>query len=751
MNKSNRRLRLIIGIMLVAVLIVAANIFVTVIGKIHIRSMTDLDKYVNSVSFIKEDIYADRGMIFDANGLTVAQDEKIYNIICFIDESRVGVGNKEAYIKDIEYTSRVLATVLETDDAKIYDILSKAKANNLYQTEIGNVGRNLSEEVMLKIKEYELQGVEFYESTKRTYPLGNYFSPYIVGFAQADENGKQIGKMGVEQYLNDELGGIDGYRLYQADKNGYILPGMKEEVKEAIDGYDVYLTLDSVIQNTLQSALEETMSERGASRAWGGVMEVKSGKILAWGQTPTFDQNKMDIVDYNNFGSQTLYEPGSVFKVFPYAAAIDTGNYDGGRTVDSGPFCFVSNGKDPIRTYNSENYGCITNSEYKDYGYIPYDYGLIYSSNTITSSVITDLITPDIFREYLDRFGFFKRVDTDGLAELVGSINFNQPVEKLTATYGHGLTVNMLELMQAYTAIFGNGEMIKPYFIDKIVDSYDHNKVIYEGSRQVVSRPIKESTARELQSILERVVSDEEGTARFYAVDNVKVMAKTGTSQLVEKGIYEDGGSTITSVMLAFPYEDPEFMIYYAFQSEYDRNNHFYTKPVTDLINKISLIENLQTQTSNNQTVIVDIKKNEMPNLINHSLDYAKEKLENISNNLIVIGDGNIILKQYPEAKDDVYSNQKVFLLTTSSDGFEMMDIKGWSRKEVSELWSLTGVAFKLDGYGIVTSQSVVPGTYVNSNSIIEVKFEDIKDPNPQISPPSENINNEENVENSEE
>ena len=63
----------------------------------------------------------------------------------------------------------------------------------------------------------------------------------------------------------------------------------------------------------------------------------------------------------------------------------------------------------------------------------------------------------------------------------------------------------------------------------------------------------------------------------------------------------------------------------------------------------------------------------------------------------------------------------------------------------------MTGVAFKLDGYGIVTSQSVVPGTYVNSNSIIEVKFEDIKDPNPQISPPSENINNEENVENSEE
>ena len=520
---------------------------------------------------------------------------------------------------------------------------------------------------------------------------------------------------------------------------------MKEETVESIDGYDIYLTLDSVIQNALATSLEETMISRNASRAWGGVMEIKTGKILAWGQTPTFDPNKMDITDYNNFGSQVLYEPGSVFKVFAYAAAIDSGVYDGNAYVDSGPFCYVSNGKDPVRTYNSSNYGCITNSEYKNYGYIEYDYGLILSSNTITSSIITDLITPDVYRSYLDSFGFFKRVNTDGIAELVGNINFNEPVEKLTVTYGHGLTVTMLELMQAYTAIFGNGEMIKPYFIDKIVDGYDSNKVIYEGSREVVSNPISESTAKTLQNILERVVSDEIGTARFYAVDGMKIMAKTGTAQLVsEDGEYDEGGTTITSVMIGFPYEDPQYMVYYAFQSDYDKNNHFFTDPVKSLVSKIALITNLTKTNVSDATIESTIEEYEMPSLINHTTDYAFEKLNGISDDVVIVGDGNILLNQYPEAGDRVYTGEKIFLLTSDDGSFEMMDLTSWSRKEVMQLWNISGVAFKLDGYGLVTEQSIIPGTYVSRNDIIEVKFDNLKDPNAgNVNIPEENNSDE--------
>lgn len=728
MKSRNGLLRFIALAAVAAALIMAINVVMVAVFKLHVRSLTSLEPYVDSVNYVRETIYANRGNIYDANGMTIAQDESTYSIICYLSKSRLNADGTPAYVEDKEYTARVLASILDGDESEIYAIL--VAADGRYQTEIGTVGRLIDEDTKLKIEEYGLPGVEFVASSKRYYPLGDYFSPYLVGFAQ-DDGGKLVGKMGVEQYLNDELSGIDGYRTYQADKDGYVLEGMSEEVVEAVDGYDVYLTLDNVIQDALQTSLEETMQERGAARAWGAVVEIKTGKILAWGQTPSFDNNKLDIKDYNNFGSQTLYEPGSVFKSFAYAAAMDSGNYDGTRLVDSDNFCYTSIGTDPVRTYSDNNYGCITNSENKTYGMVEYDYGLIMSLNTVTSSIITDLITPAEYLEYLDAFGFFKAVDTDGILENVGTIQFEQPVEKLTTTYGHGLTVNMLELLQAYSAIFGNGEMIKPYYIDKIVDP-DTGNIIYQGQREVVGEPISEDTAKRMQDLLRRVVADESGTARYYEVEGLNVMAKTGTSQLLDDyGEYEEGGNVLSSVMLAFPYEDPQYMIYYAYQSGYDYNSHYYTEPVIELINKVALLENIQDTTSANETEVQDVKKIEMADLSGHTLEYAQSKLEGSSLEVIVLGDGKDVIAQYPKAGTVIYSGSKVYLLC-NKDSFAMPDISGWSRKEVSELWSLTDVAFTLNGYGIVTSQSIAPGEMVYKDSVIEVTFGDIADPNPK-------------------
>ena len=730
MKSRNGFIKVIISCVIVLSLVMVINVIMVSVFKLHVRSMTDLGPYVTSVNYIKDTMQAQRGNIYDANGMTVAQDQSTYSIICYLSHSRVNADGTPAYVEDKEYTANVLASILGGDQAKIYEILVNAEGK--YQTEIGTAGRQIDEEIKLKIEEYDLPGVEFVASSKRYYPLGDFFSPYLVGFAQ-DEAGKLVGKMGVEQYLNDELSGIDGYRIYQADEDGYVLEGMSEEVKLAQDGYDVYLTLDNVIQEALQTALETTMEERSASRAWGVVMEVKTGKILAWGQVPTFDNNELNIEEYNNFGSQTLVEPGSVFKVFAYAAAMNEGAYDGTAGVDSNNFCYVSNGKDPVRTYSSDNYGCITNSENKEYGWVEYDYGLIQSLNTVTASIITDLISPDKYLEYLYDFGFFQKVDTDGMLESVGSINFDQPVEKLTVTYGAGLQVTTLQLLQAYSAIFGNGEMIKPYYIDSIVDPETGN-IIYEGQREVVSKTISTDTAQRMQDLLRRVVSDDAGTARHYEVEGLDVIAKTGTQQMLdESGNYQEGGDVLNSVMLAFPYEDPEYMIYYAYQSYYDRNNHYYTEPITDLISRVALITGLTDHVEdaqNSETTVQPIEKLSMPNVIGHTVDYAKSKLEGLD--VVVLGDGQSIVDQYPKEGSSIYSNHKVYILT-DSDTFIMPDITGWSRKEVTELWQITDVAFTLNGYGVVTEQSIAPGTEVKKSDVIVVTFEDLKDHNAPV------------------
>ncbi|MBR3228301.1 MAG: penicillin-binding protein, partial [Erysipelotrichaceae bacterium] len=184
------------------------NVLIVSVFKVHIRSNTSLDSYIQSVSLVSETVYAKRGNIYDANGQIVAQDQKTYDIICYLDESRSS-GKSIAYVDNPLFTSQVLANYLDMDQADIYYYLTYNP--ELYQTELGIKGRNLSEETKNAILEYpNIHGIGFKESNKRIYNQGSSFAPYLIGFAQSDDDGKLVGKMGLEAYLNNELSGKDG-------------------------------------------------------------------------------------------------------------------------------------------------------------------------------------------------------------------------------------------------------------------------------------------------------------------------------------------------------------------------------------------------------------------------------------------------------------------------------------------------------------------------------------------------------------
>ena len=732
MKRSRLVLLMVLGLTGIVSFLVCANVFVVSVMHYHFASKTDLNPYIDDSNVVVDTLYARRGYIFDSEGVIVAQDEDTYDIICFLDESRLDVGNVIAYVDDISKTATELAKCLNANPEDLFSIMTNAKMNGLYQTEIGLVGKNISKETKEAIDKLNLPGVEFVETKKRNYTYGPDFSPYLIGFAQQDREGsdKLVGMMGVEQYLNSELTGIDGKRTYQSDKNGYILPGMREEVVPEVDGYDVYLTIDSAIQESLQSSLDDMVSVYKATSAWGGVLDIKTGEILAWGQTPNFDPNLLNVKDYNNYGSQRVYEPGSVFKPFTFAAAIDLGKYDGNKLVDSGDYCYYGDSKNnPHRTYDmDEAYGCISNALDADWGMIPYDYGLIYSSNTVTSTLVSDVITPDQHLEYLNRFHLLEDVNTDGIMENDVSINHYETAEKITPTYGHGVTSTMLRLMQGYTAIFGNGELLKPYYIDKIVDPHT-DKVIYEGKRNVVDRPIKESTAKQLQNILERVVSDERGTGSRFAVDGIKVMAKTGTTQVASGGSYDVYGNTIYSAMIGFPYEDPQYMLYFAYEGLYDEYYYTTDEPITRLIKKIALIEHLGADLSHDTIVSGDIHEYEMPQLTNHNFAYAESHLKDYKVNIVNVGNGDKVLDQLPKANEAVYTNQKVFL-KTDGDEIVMPDMDGWSRKEALQFFAMAGVEVKFEGTGLVSSQSIAAGTHLTKDGKVTIKLAKPANPN---------------------
>lgn len=720
MKRSNGKLRFLYLVLGIFSLVIIANVLLVTVGHIHVRSMTSLDDYVYSVSNVEETIFASRGSIYDTNGITVAQDVQTYDIICYLDQDRLSNGSDVAYVDNPSYTANALAPILGMEAGEIYDILTSNYG--LYQVELGAKGRNLTQQQVDQIKAIEgLNGIGFRNSYERYYPYGESFSPQLLGFAQSDNTGKLIGKLGIEAYLNDELSGTDGYRSYQQDKNGYVLPGMFDETVEAIDGYDVYLTLDVPIQEALNTCLQTTMEYKNASRAWGAVVEVNTGKILAWGQTPSFNPNspKSDDVQVN-YGSQLAYEPGSVMKAVIYSSAMDLGVYNGTTLFNSSPYCYLD---DTSRTYAGNQLGCIFNVSHLDWGNIELDYGLIYSSNVATATLLSSYVGIDNYKEYLDRYHLYQKVNTDGIDEIAGYTNYGlSAVDCITATYGQGSSTTMLQLLQAYTAIFGNGEMIKPYIIDKIVDT-NNDKIVYQGSRQVVSTPIKESTAKQMQDLLRRVVSDEAGTCRHYEAKTVNVMGKTGTSEIPLDGTYSETDSII-SCMLGFPYEDPQYMVYYAYVSPETVYYNYDVKPAPDLIDRIALLEGLNVQDGSEETIRT-IFKSEMPNLISSDVNSAIENLESNQLNVVTIGNGDKVVKQYPSAGNDVYTNQRVFLLTNGNE-ITLPDFTNWTRKDIISYWNLTNLPITMDGYGIGYEQSLAAGSIADGSVEIIIKLHDI-------------------------
>lgn len=723
MKRHNRMLIFIFSLTLVVSLLVASNVFLVSVVKLHMVSNTDLKAYADNANITTKVLNANRGYIYDRNGNIIAQDVNTYNIVCILDKNRPAKKGQVPYVDDPAKTAEILAILLGGDKDTIQAELSK----NLYQVELGTIGRNLSREKKDEIVSYNLNGIEFYPSIKRSYPLG-VFASSLVGFAQSDETGSTVGKMGLELILNDELSGVNGFKSYQADKHGFVLPGMKITEESAINGNNVTLTLDKGIQEVLEQAFIQTSETFEVDRVWGAVMEVDTGKVLAWGQYPSFDPNKLDIQDYNNFGAQLPYEPGSTMKTFVWAAAIENGTYDGQKQVYSGPFCYAAEGLNPYRV-QSGGIGCITNANFKNWGMVGYDYGLILSSNSVTAALLTEVITPDIYEEYLDRFHFFQPVNTDGLREEIGIKHYKWPSEKITMAYGQGSTFTTLQILQAYSAIFGEGEMMKPYFVESIRDSYDSQKIIYQAEPTVVGQPISESTAKEVQRILKGVVYDPIGTGQHYKIDEVEIAGKTGTTQVLVNGSYASG-KTIASVMMGMPADNPKYMVYYAFEAKYDRNAHYKTEPVRTLFRKVAMLTNIiDTQNGEVETVETtenvkqEIKTYEMPNLVNHTYEYAMEKISSFNTDTYVLGSSNTIIDQFPKAGATVSTNQKVFLLTDTG-GFYMPDMTQWTRKEVTALWEITDFGFKITGSGKVVSQNVPVDAFVTKDTEIEVELQ---------------------------
>ena len=726
-RNSNRQLFRMIRVMCFIGTLVIANVLFTMVSKTHIWSGESVLNSKVSSSIVNTTVEAKRGTIYDRNRQVIAQEVEAWTIVAYLDEDIVDENGDPDYVKNASRTAKKLSSVLEDANKKnIEKILKSAMKQGLSQTELGTGTKRLDEETMKAVKKLDLPGIGFIDTTNRNYPTTPYSST-LVGFAAFDEDEQRVvGKMGLEQSMNDILAGEDGQVQYQQTVSGNILPGTTTVYKEAKDGDNVVLTLDSSLQSVVEKAMKETMEYNRAESAWAVVMEVETGKILAWSSYPSYDQNEhKEIPSYTDAVSSMVYEPGSVMKPFTYAAAVDTDTFPYNTMYRAGSFeyGYDSTTNKINRVYGANTgYPTIYDAQGNDYGTLTFEDGLAFSSNVGICELLANYMDYDSLGKYLDRFGFFQETGIPYVTEGVGQKNVGVPMDYLRTGFGQSSSITVLQLIQAYSAIFNDGIMVRPYVVDSIEDAKT-GEVIKSYKTKVQGTPISKETANEIVEMMTHVLDEGRSGERF-KIDGVSMAAKTGTGEIydVDKGKYDTVNYT-SSVIAAAPAEDAKVLVYWGMIGPNFVN---YSAQQFQDIMRAALIAYGVSSTPQETEEEEETEKWEtytMPSLVNHSMSYAEEKMKNWKCQIVKIGSGSVVTEQYPKEGSTVSSGDRVFLLTDGND-IKMPDMKGWTRKDITAFWELTGIQIKTDGYGAVVSQSVEPDTAISANSDITVTLE---------------------------
>lgn len=672
----------------------------------------NLAKNVNNLYTRSSVLEANRGTIYDVGGDPVAMDATSYSLYAVLTDKWSSKASKPQYVVDKEKTAKVLAQYIAMSEEEILNRLNQDQD----QVEFGTAGKNLSYEIKKNIENEKLPGIEFTNTPVRLYPNG-VFASHLVGVAQmpTDKNGEAkkgtelTGIMGIEKVYNDLLTGKDGGKEYQKDSFGYVLPNSKVKTTEPKDGSDIYLTLDKRMQVYLESVMSDVYDKYEPKAMTATLMDPKTGAIVAASQRPTFNGTTKEGINqlWQNLLVENTYEPGSTFKVLTLAAAINEGVFNPDEWYKSGS---VKVADRVIRDVNRNGWGTITYLE-----------GLERSSNVAFVN-LAEKMNMDVWKNYLDQFGIGKSTQSGLLNEQKGSNTYKYAAEKATTSFGQGLTVTVFQMMQAFSAVANNGNMMKPQYISKTVDPNTGEEKIIEP--EIVGKPISEETARQTREYLKSVVYGEHGTGRRYQIDGYEIAAKTGTAQIVNpetKSYYSGGNNYLYSVVGMAPADDPEYILYITVQQpEITDGSISGGDVVAEVFNPV--MKRALEYSHVNEEENANENQVDMPEVTGHSKEDALSLLEETPLDITIIGNGDKVVQQLPLPQEKLIENQKVVLMTNGA--MTMPDMSGWSKNDVLKVSEITGIEFVFDGEGYVSSQSLPPEALLSGDEQIKIELQ---------------------------
>ena len=652
-------------------------------------------------------IKATRGTIYDRNGLAIAEDSHLYTIYAILDKSSINYKNKPEYVVNKSETAEKLATVLPMSADKIYRYLNpKQKA---FQVQFGTAGSGLTSKQKKKIEAMKLPGIKFLATPSRLYPNGN-FASHIVGLAQPVYDKKTnaqnlVGTMGIEAYFNKTLTGTDGYRISSVDASEYQMPNGNQVYKPVKNGNNLYLTLDSQLQSYLESHMTDVQKAYDPTSITAVVEDMKTGKILAASQRPTFNpQTKKGLTKaYRNILVQDTYEPGSVFKVLSFPAVVNSGNYNPNEYYRSGS---VNVGGSTIHDWLTSGWGTI-----------PFSQAFERSSNTGFVK-LEQKMGAKTWNKYLKKFHIGQKTGITLPGEQPGFISFKTPVDQAITAFGQAVTVNVMQMMQAYSSLANNGQMVKPQLFNKITDSNGKTLKGYE-IKKVGSKIYSNKTKKVVLANMKRVLNKQSGTGNAYKMGNADIAVKTGTAQIANPkgGGYLKGDSNyIFSVVGVYPTKDPRYCIYLTIKQPHLAGTT--AEKILASIFKPMMSRIITMAKSDNSTTTVSV-----PNFKNMTVAQASAKAKQVGLNLVKVGEKDRITAQGIKSSEKLESGDKIFVYTSGK--INCPDMKGWSFNDLHQFSNVSGIKLSIKGTGTVTSQSVAKGAELKSGEKIKVNLKE--------------------------
>lgn len=742
--------------------VVIVNFFrISVVDNKKYQSMAN-DQHFGSIT-----ISANRGSIYDAKGDLLAKSATVYKV--FIDpkrfaedmkylQSKIDKRNDEkrggTYQAEIDEKTgrevdplpdsaedfrRAAVNILSNKLGITTEKVEKAMTTDSQYVELQTqVEKPVADDVLKYFTQYGLTSLDVTEDTKRYYPQ-NDLAAAVIGFTNSDGQGVY----GVESSYNDYLAGTDGRTISAKDSNGNELPYRYSKTYPAKDGDDVYLTIDTNIQYIMEKYVKEMNESFNVSnRSCAILMNAKTGAIYGMVTYPGYDLNEpREIVDnspiittqeltpaetesamlerqWRNKCITEVYEPGSVFKVITSAAAIEENlvNFNEKDLVCNGQVTFEGV-PDPVKCHVGV----------PGHGAQSFQEALTHSCNPAFMELGARLGI-DRFCYYFDAFGMRENTGIDLPAERSGSgvtADVMRPIDLAVSAFGQSETITPIEMITGYCAAINGGYLLKPYVVDKVVDSAGN--VVLKNERTVRRQVVSEDTSRKMRESLENVVTANNGGN--VSIKGYSIGGKSGTSERISLDKDEYGASYCCFT----PADDPEIVLLVLADFPDTSINYYGSKVAVPAARKI-LTEvmpyiGITPEYSEAELENLDVK---VP-LLEGSVENAMETLRQLGLTGVVRGDNATVVAQSPPTGTSVSKDGIVFIYTDPTHTVDYTDavpaVEGLSPAvaiqslEYADLNYVThGASVDRDGAS-VSSQSIEAGKRVAKGTVVELEI----------------------------